>query len=550
MRRRGELTVARQILLLQVLVVLVLVVVAGALAAYDARRDARASATERAVAVARTLADSPTLVTALGQPDPSATIQPIAERVRADSRVDFVTVMDLDKIRYSHPDPANIGRRFIGDVGGAPEGRTFTQEYAGTLGPSMRAVVPVRDGDRVVAMVAVGITVARIDRQLRDDLLLIGLSAGLVLGVGLLGAWAVSRRLRRQTHGLGEREITRMYEYYSAVLHAVREGLVLLDGEGRVQLVNDEARRLLDLPDDVVGRRVDSLGLAPGLVAAALGRTVESDDVYLAGDRAVVVSSAPAAWGGASVGSVVTLRDHTELRAVTGELDVVRGLTESLRSQNHEAANRLHAVVSLIEMGRTEEAVDFATEELQVAQLLADRVVAQVGDPVLAALLLGKTADAAERGIELTITGELPDDVGLSSRELVTVVGNLVDNAFDALVAVPGAATRRIAVELTGLPGSPDGPGRGLRVVVGDSGPGLDDDAAQHALQRGWSTKAVGAGGRGVGLALVVQVARRHGGEVTIGRSPLGGAELAVTLPGPDAGPAAATAGATGSVRR
>ncbi|MFA6573784.1 MAG: sensor histidine kinase [Nocardioides sp.] len=519
-----ERSVARQVLLLQVLVVVVLVVASLALAAYDARRDARAAATDRVVGVAQAVADSPAVVAALDDTDPSAAIQPYAERVRIDTDTDFVVVMALDRTRYSHPDPARIGEPFVGDLGGAPQGDVFTQEYAGTLGPSMRAVVPVLDGRRVVALVSVGITISSIDRALRDDLALIGVSALLVLLVGLTGAWLVSRRLQRQTHGMGEREMARMYEYYSAVLHAVREGLLLLDSEGRVQLVNDEARRLLDLPEDVVGRPLDQLGLAPGLVAAALGRTSQTDDLYVAGDRMLLVSSAPAAWEGREVGAVVTLRDHTELRSVTGELDVVRGLTESLRSQNHEAANRLHTVVSLIEMGRPDEAVDFATEELQLAQLLADRVVGAVGDPVVSALLLGKTSEAVERGIELVFAGELPEEAAVSSRDLVTVLGNLVDNAFDA---VSGAEARRVRVDLTA---SDDG----LRVVVGDSGPGLDHEAAAHVLERGWSTKASGGDrgtGRGIGLALVAQVARHHGGRVEVGRSPLGGAQFTVWLP-------------------
>ncbi|MGZ4455853.1 MAG: histidine kinase, partial [Nocardioides sp.] len=228
-RSSREPSVARQILVLQVLLVLVLVAAALGLAAYDARRNARATATDRAVAVATTLADSPTLVAALDDPFPSTTIQPLAERVRHDAGVDFVTVMNLDLIRYSHPDPTLIGRHFVGDVGDAPQGRVFTQEYAGTLGPSMRAVVPVRDSaGTVVALVSVGITIQRIDRGLRDDVLLVGLAALAVLAVGLAGTWLVARRLRRATHGMGEQEITRMYEYYSAVLHAVREGLLLL----------------------------------------------------------------------------------------------------------------------------------------------------------------------------------------------------------------------------------------------------------------------------------------------------------------------------------
>lgn len=515
---------ARQILVLQVLVVLVLVVAALGLAAYDARRDARRAATDNAVAVALSVADSPTVLGALDDADPSATLQPYAEQVRHDTGVDFVVVMEPDRTRYTHPDPAQIGQKFIGDLGGAPDGEVFTQEYAGTLGPSMRAVVPVRDGDRVVALVSVGITVERIDRRLRDDLALVLAAAAAVLGAGLTGAWLVARRLRRQTHGLGEREMTRMYEYYSAVLHAVREGLLLLDTDGRVQLVNDEARRLLDLPDDVVGRSVHDLGLPPGLVAAALGRTTETDDLYTAGEHLLVVSSAPAAWEGHDVGSVVSLRDHTELRAVTGELDVVRGLTESLRAQNHEAANRLHTVVSLLEMGRVDEAVAFATEELELAQQLTDRVVAAVGDPVVAALLLGKTSEAAERGVLLTVEGSLPDDLGtVQVRELVTVLGNLVDNAFDA---VSGCEDRRVTVGLDQGDGV-------LRVSVRDSGPGLEAGARDRVLERGWTTKVsdARAGGRGVGLALVGQVARRHGGRVEVTRAAdLGGAEFVVEL--------------------
>lgn len=521
-----ESSVARQIVLLQVLVVLLLVTAALALAAYDARRDARATATDRAVAVARSVADSPTVLAALDDPDPSRALQPYAEEVRRDTGVDFVVVMRPDRIRYTHPDPDRIGQEFIGDLGDAPEGGVFTQQYTGTLGPSMRAVVPVqgRGGD-VVALVSVGITVDAIERGLRGDLVPVALAGLGVLAIGLAGAVLVGRRLRRQTHGMGEQEITRMYEYYSAVLHAVREGLLLLDDEGRVQLVNDEARRLLALPDDVVGRSVHELGLPPGLVAAALGRTAESDDLYVAGDHLLVVSSAPASWQGRAVGSVVTLRDHTELRSVTGELDVVRGLTDSLRSQNHEAANRLHTVVSLIEMGRSDEAVAFATEELQLAQLLADRVVGATGDPVVAALLLGKTAEAAERGVELIIAGDVPeDDCGVASRDLVTVLGNLIDNALDAVAA---AGTRRVTVTLDREDGR-------LRVRVADSGAGLTPAEADRVLERGWTTKASAdgpAGGRGVGLALVGAIARRYGGAVVIGRSPLGGAEFTVTLP-------------------
>ncbi|SDR89878.1 Sensor histidine kinase regulating citrate/malate metabolism [Nocardioides scoriae] len=509
---------ARQILGLQVLVVLVLVVSALALAAYDARRDVLDNAAEQGLTVAESLADSPTVRDAVVSEDPSSVLQPYAEEVRADTDTDFVVVMALDRTRYTHPDPERIGQKFIGDLGSAPQGRPFVQEYAGTLGPSVRAVVPVVVDGRVAALVSVGTTLDRIDQQLVGDLPTIGVAALGTLAVGMAGAWLISRRLRRQTHGMGEREITRMYEYYRAVLHAVREGLLLVDEHDRVQLVNDEARRLLVLPDDVVGRPLQELGLPPGLVEAVLDDATETDDVYVLGQQVLVISSAPAYWGGQEVGAVLTVRDRTELQTVTGELDLVRGLTESLRAQNHEAANRLHAVVSLIEMGRHEQAVAFATEELAVAQSLADEVVGAVEEPVLAALLLGKTAQAAERGIELRIEGGLGPDVGVPPRELVTVVGNLIDNAFDA---VTDASPRAVRVRLDGAAGR-------VRVEVGDSGPGVRPQDAARVLERGWSTKATQ--GRGLGLALVGQVARQHGGGVEVDRSELGGARFTVVL--------------------
>lgn len=522
-RARHERSVARQVLGLQVIAVLVLVVTALALATYDARSDIRSGARDEAVSVAQAVARSPVLHEAMATRDPSALLQPYAEAVRVDTGVDFVVIMDTDRTRWSHPSEDLLGDKFDGNLGGAPRGEVFTEEYAGSLGPSIRAIVPVLDTTDeapVVALVSVGITLTQLDDLLVDEFADIVVAALAVLVVGVLGAWLISHRLRRQTHGLGEREITRMYEYYNAVLHAVREGLLLIDLEGRVQLVNDEARRLLRLPDDAVGRSLGDLGLPPALVEAAAGER-GADEVYVTGDHVLVASSSAAYWEGREVGAVVTLRDHTELQGLTGELDIVRGLTESLRAQTHEAANRLHTVVSLIEMGRPDDAVDFVTDELRVAQMLTDRLVGASGDPVVAALLLGKSAEAAERGISLTVSGELPAefDVG-SSRDLVTVLGNLVDNALDA---VAGGTDRRVVVHL-------EGSATHARLVVGDSGPGLSPEEAAHALERGWTTKADAGDGRGVGLALVSQVARRLGGGVTIGRSSLGGAELVVTL--------------------
>ncbi|MGN6252399.1 MAG: sensor histidine kinase [Marmoricola sp.] len=522
-RGRAGWSVARQVLLLQVLVVVVVVLGAAALAFVDARESQLATARTRSVDVARAVADSPTVLRALGTPDPAHLIESYAERVRRDTGTDFVVVMALDRTRYSHPNPALIGGRFVGDLGGAPQGRVFTQEHVGSLGPSMRAVVPVfGSGHRVVALVSVGITLSRIGAALQRQLLQIVVGGLLVLLAGAAGSWFIGRRLRRQTRGLDAAELTRMYDYYDAVLHAVREGLLLLDEHGRVVLANDEALRLLGLAADVAGRPVGELPLPAVLLEDLRDGVTGPDALHLVGDHVLVVNQEAARLAERRVGSVVTLRDHTELQAVSGELDTVRGLADTLRSQTHEAANRLHTVVSLIELDRPADALAFATDELHAAQALTDQVVGALGEPVVAALVLGKSAQADERGIELRLAdGSSVTGSPLDQRELVTVLGNLVDNAFDA---VQESARREVVLGLVATTTM-------LALDVEDSGPGLDLQLAERAFERGWSTKrGDDALGRGLGLALVAQVVRRHGGTVEVDASVLGGARFRVRI--------------------
>lgn len=526
LRGRRASSVARQILVLQLLVVLIVVLSALALAYLDARADQRRQAGEAALAVATTTADSPQILAALATPDPSVQLQPWAERIRRDTRTDFVVVMSPDGVRYTHPDPGQIGGHYLGSIAEAQRGESHIEQFTGTLGPSVRAVVPVRNGSAIVALVAVGITTAAIERSLWPNLIAIAIAAGVVLAAGAIGAWAISRRLNRQTHGLGEREITRMFEYYDAVLHAVREGLVLLDRAGRVQLVNDEARELLGLELGVVGQRVGELKLPEPMIDSVLGEGTVTDEIHLVGPRMLVVNKTPAVWSGRVVGSVITLRDHTDLQAISGELDSAKGLADTLRSQNHEAANRLHTVVSLIEMGRPDDAVEFATRELEVAQRLTDRVVTAVDEPVLAAVLLGKSAQAQERGIDFTVH---PDsrvsDLAIEPSGVVTMVGNLVDNAMDA--AAETEPPHRVAIRVLA-------DRKRFRLTVDDSGPGLSPAEAEQAFRRGWSTKGTtGDLGRGIGLALVVQAVRSHRGAISVDRGPLGGARFDIVI-GPE----------------
>ncbi|MFF8670611.1 ATP-binding protein [Streptomyces sp. NPDC015242] len=511
--------------------VLIAVVVAGyALFTYVSdRSQAEEAAARQARAVARSVADSPSVLAATRTPDPTAELQPYALRVMRDTEVDFITIMDPRGIRWTHPDPRQIGQTFQGHTDKALRGRTFTETYTGTLGPSVRAVTPIQDGSRVVGLVSAGIRVEEITQRVQEQLTaLLGVAAG-ALVLGAVGTYVINARLRRHTHGMNAAELSRMHDYHQAALHAVREGLLMLDGQYRVALINDGGRELLGVAGDVVGRSVAQLGLPAPLTGALLASEPRVDEVHLTASRVLVINTSPVS-GGERRGTVVTLRDVTELQSLMGELDSERGFTQALRSQAHEAANRLHTVVSLIELGRAEEAVEFATAELELAQALTDQVVAAVSEPVLAALLLGKTAQANERGVELVVSEDSSLDDGLlpeslPARDLVTILGNLIDNAVDA---AQGSVRARVTVaaytETAG--GRPE-----LVLRVSDTGPGVDPEHAEAVFQRGFSTKPAGPGGRGLGLALVRQAAHRHGGTLAVAEADGGGAQFEVRLP-------------------
>lgn len=340
------------------------------------------------------------------------------------------------------------------------------------------------------------------------------------LTVGIAGSLLVADRVHRQTLGLEPAVIARQYQHHQAMLRAVREGLVITDQEGKLMLANDEARRLLRLPPGGEDTPVGDLLCDTDLLELFTQDGPVRDQLRVAAERVLLVSRSPAEVDGKPVGAVLTLRDRTELQAVMRELDTVRALAEALRAQAHESANRLQALVGLVELGRYEDAVRLGTRDSSIAQRLSDQLLDRVGEPALVALLLGKTAIAANRGVELRLG---PDTavtaVRLPVEQVLTVVGNLVDNALDA-AAIGGGW-----VELTLRNDD-----RGLRVIVRDNGPGLPADHLEEMFTPGWTTKPTDTlGGRGLGLALVRHIVTRMGGTINAGND--GGAVFQIHLP-------------------
>jgi two-component system CitB family sensor kinase len=470
----------------------------------------------QAVGIAETVAQMPDLRAALLAGDRGGLIQQRAEQVRAGTRAAYVVVTDRTGRRYSHPNPALIGQRLEEPVI-ALDGRDHTGIDHGSLGRSANGRAPVFEGGVVVGQVSVGILETEVAGQLRHQLLAILAYSALALALGIAASWLLVWQIKRVTFGLEPAEIGSLLQEREAMLHGIREGVIGFDARGRIDLINTEAQRLLRLPPNTTGRSLADVvpdGRLRDLLAGAVGGT---DQMVLTDEYLLVVNRMPVVLGGRDVGSVVTLRDRTEMEGLLRELRSVTGLTDALRAQEHEFANRLHVMSGLLEMGEQQEAADYLAEITEHSLGRADDVRARIAPPAVAALLVAKATVAAEQGVRLRLSDDSHlDQPDRDAQALLTVVGNLIDNAIEALAGQP--SPRQITVELDDA--------EDVRVVVTDNGPGIPAPQLDAIFADGWSTKA---GDRGLGLALVHRIVARAGGTITV--SCAAGTRFEVRLP-------------------
>lgn len=520
--RRRRVTLAGQLLALQLLIVLAVLVVVGMISVVQSTRGVERSEGREATKAAENLAAQQLVRDRVltAEPEQDRSLSAAGEANRTVSGSDFVAIARRDGTVLTSSDPSLQGRRLpLGD-----SDVTAGRRWVGVVTVHGRelivAHVPVlHETGAMIGIVAIGRDVPTRWEQIEHALPDLAAYLGVASALGVVGSVLLSRRIKRQTFGLEPPEIAGLVEQREAMLHGIKEGVIALDPQGRVTLVNDSALELLGLPPDTVGRRLVELDVGEEVRQVLAASAPGPDRLVLVGARVLSFNRMPMRSRGDVIGSVTTMRDRTELSALEEQLGSTRATTDTLRAQTHEFANQIHTISGLLQLQEYDEVARYVDGVRLSRTRLYDEVTTRVHDSTLAALLIAKASLAAERGISLSVdprshVGRVDGQLGL---DLTTVAGNLVDNALDAVTGLPAAS---VVVLLTQ-------DSAGIRIEVGDSGPGVRAQDRELVFQQGYSTKPDATGhGRGFGLALTRAVCRRRGGDVVAQ-----GSSFAATLP-------------------
>lgn len=464
---------------------------------------------DTALAVARTFADMPEVKQALTLPPQSGIIQPLALTITRRNDLLYAVVTDMRGVRYSHPNPRLIGKQFIGeDIQPAFNGKENVAVNHGVLAPALRVFTPVfNDRQQQIGVVVVGISLSKVDEQIakgRWDVLLTVLFSALVCGIG---TWSLVRGLKRVLLGLEPQEISTQFQQRQAMLHSLKEGVVAVDVEGRVTLINPAASEiLLSGP----GKEIAHTPLLADLQEVLqTGEPIYDRELGCNGFL-LISNTVPVRSQNAIVGAISTFRDKTEVSQLLQRLDGMVNYVDALRTTSHEFMNKLHVILGLLNMKSYDKLEEYVLQTAHTYQADIGEIQHRIKSPVVAGFLIGKIQRAKERGFTLNLAEEslVPDCPNEKQvTVLVTVLGNLIENALDAM---SGQREGEVGLLLHYQNGWLSG-------EVSDDGPGIPADFIEDIFNKGFSTKGEN---RGVGLFLASQQLRELGGSLAVESEP------------------------------
>ncbi|WP_158318953.1 DcuS/MalK family sensor histidine kinase [Robertmurraya kyonggiensis] len=485
-----------------------------------------ASQEEKALNVSRMIAQTPTIIDALKEETSVPTIQNFTRKIQTSTNVEFIVVLDMNGIRKSHPDSSKIGEKFVGgDEKDVLVGKEYSSISEGTLGKLLRAFTPIFDQNhQQIGAVAVGISLERISlvlSMIRKNIFL-GIGIGMIFGT--ICAVLLSYFVKRVLLGLEPSEIARILNERQALIESVHEGIIAVDQDGNITLVNKSAMNLfgkLGLKDNPIGKKVDSY-----LINSKLKQTLKTGKPYLDQEQLVngsevMSNTVPIIVDGEIVGAVNTLRDKSEIKQLAEQLTGVQLYADALRAQSHEFMNQLHCILGMIHLKEYSELEKFIEKTVEDTQNDIRNITKKLNEPALVGFLLGKLSYAREKGIqfELSIQNMFPGFKDPQfSHDLITIIGNLIDNAMDASQK---GVHKHIVLLL-------DFQSSNIIVEMRDFGEGISKEHEPMLFEKGFSTKGEH---RGYGLFLVKQSIEKLKGSIKISSSKSEGSIFTVTIP-------------------
>lgn len=484
----------------------------------------------RALKVSQTVAKIPQVREDLQKDDYTLSgLQEIIEPIRKETGAQFIVIGDKNGVRYTHPVTERLGKKMVGgDNHRALEnGLSYISKATGTLGPSIRGKVPVfSDKGEIIGIVSVGYLMEDVKAIIRSYQLRIisAITAAILLGVGL--TIKITGNLKKAIFGLEPEEIGTLLKEKTATLEAVREGIMAVDAKGCITTINQAAFDTLKIrhDPDIIGKQVRDVFPETRMLEVLETGESQLDKILNLDEKEIIVNRLPIIMGNRVTGVVSSFRDKSELDAMARKLYQVQKYSEMLRAQTHEYSNKLHTISGLIQIGASQEAIDLIGSETSGYQKLITSLMTIVPDPVLAGTILGKYNKARELKIEMIVD---PDSsmrdipAHIKRQSLVTIVGNILDNSFDA-VNKPEAVGKKVRLSMTDL-------GNDLIFEFDDSGPGIEQEMWQEIFIKGYTTKQ--EEGHGMGLYLVEKAIIRMGGNISVGNSELGGTAFTVIIP-------------------
>ncbi|MCU5774070.1 sensor histidine kinase [Erwiniaceae bacterium BAC15a-03b] len=481
---------------------------------------------DKAFAVARTLAASPALQQAMLNTD-SDLIQPLASAVQTRNDLLFVVVTNMDGIRYSHPNPDVIGHHFIGDdINIALLGKENASVNRGVLAEALRVFTPVYGPQhRQIGVVAIGIpltSVASLVNENRWNILWTVLFGTLV---GSLGIWCLVKMLKRIMFGYEPYEISRLFEQRQAMLQSIKEGVIAVDDQAHVTLINQAARQMFresgSLENMVIGNAGQSLPMLTNLREVLRTGVARRDEEINFKGRMLLSNTVPVRSNEVIIGAICTFRDKTEIHQLMQRLSGMVNYADALRVRSHEFMNKLHVILGLLHMKSYMQLEDYILKSANNYQTEIGSLLLKIKSPVIAGFLLGKINRAGDSGHVLTLSDEsqVPDNENeQQTTALITVLGNLIENALDAMHQQPEGEVNVLLHYQQNW----------LTCEVSDDGPGIQPEHIEAIFAKGFSSKGED---RGVGLFLAKQQVESLGGTIMVESEPGVYTQFLVQLP-------------------